>query len=217
MKNSRVYRIFKAFANENAEPRPELNYGSTFQLLVAVMLSAQATDKKVNAVTAALFKAAPTAETLVALGEDSLKSYIRSIGLYNNKARNLIAMSQMLLERHSGMVPNDLKDLERLPGVGRKTANVVLNTAFGAPVIGVDTHIFRVAHRLGLATGKTPREVENELTRTIPAEFISRAHIWLVLHGRYICKARTPMCWSCQIAEWCPYPKKTAKPTGPVR
>lgn len=217
MKKTHLRKIFLTFAKADPEPRTELNYGSTFQLLVAVMLSAQATDKKVNNATAKLFKDAPTAEAMLALGEESLKSYIRNIGLYNNKAKNLIALSRRLIECYSGNVPEQREALESLPGVGRKTANVVLNTAFEASVIGVDTHIFRVAHRLGLATGKTPSAVEAELTQAIPQEFMKRAHIWLVLHGRYVCKARKPMCWNCRIAQWCPYPAKTPRPTVPVR
>ncbi len=197
--------VFVRLAKANPNPRTELVYRSPFQLLVAVILSAQATDKSVNAATAKLFRKANTPEQLVELGVEGLKPYIRTIGLYNNKAKNIIATANALIEHHGGIVPRERAALEALPGVGRKTANVVLNTAWGKDVIAVDTHIFRVANRTGLAHGKTPREVEDKLTRTTPAEFRRDAHHWLILHGRYICKARRPECWRCPIQDLCDY------------
>ncbi len=201
--------IFCRLQKLDPEPRTELAYTTPFELLVAVMLSAQANDKSVNEATARLFAAAATPAALAALGESGIQPYIRRIGLFRTKARNLAATAQILLERHGGEVPRERKALEALPGVGRKTASVVLNTAFGHPVIGVDTHIFRVANRVGLARGKTPRAVEDQLTRTTPTQFLHQAHHWLILHGRYICKARRPECWRCPIADLCAYPDKT--------
>jgi len=201
-------RIFERLARANPEPTTELVYGSPFELLVAVILSAQATDRSVNAATAKLFRAANTPERIAALGVEGLKPYIRTIGLYNNKAKNIVATARALTEKHGGEVPRERAALEALPGVGRKTANVVLNTAFGDHVIAVDTHIFRVANRTALAPGKTPREVEDKLTRTTPAEFRRDAHHWLILHGRYVCKARRPECWRCVIAELCEFREK---------
>jgi endonuclease III len=193
----------------NPTPTTELNYRTPFELLVAVVLSAQATDKGVNRATAKLFAAANTPAAILALGEDRLKTYINSIGLYNAKAKNIIALCRMLLESHGGEVPRDRAALEALPGVGRKTANVVLNTAFGEPLIAVDTHIFRVANRTGLAPGKTVRAVEDRLARVTPAEFLKDAHHWLILHGRYVCKARKPNCPACILADLCDYRQKT--------
>lgn len=204
--------IFRRLAEANPEPRTELVYGSPFELLVAVILSAQATDKSVNAATAKLFPKANTPRAIMRLGVEGLRPYIRTIGLYNNKAKNIVATARALIEHHGGKVPRERAALEALPGVGRKTANVVLNTAFGEATIAVDTHIFRVANRTGLGRGKTPREVEDKLTRTTPAEYRRDAHHWLILLGRYTCKARRPECWRCAIAEWCEYPDKSPPP-----
>ena len=204
--------VFRRLAEANPEPRTELVYGSPFELLVAVILSAQATDRSVNAATAKLFPKANTPGAIARLGVEGLKPYIRTIGLYNNKAKNIVATARALIEQHGGQVPRERPALEALPGVGRKTANVVLNTAFGEATIAVDTHIFRVANRTGLARGRTPREVEDKLTRTTPAEYRRDAHHWLILLGRYVCKARRPECWRCPIAEWCEYPDKSPPP-----
>ncbi len=201
--------IFERLRAANPEPRTELNYQSPFELLVAVMLSAQATDKSVNKATASLFRAANTPAAILALGVDGLSAYIKSIGLYNGKAKNIIATCRLLLERHGGTVPASREELERLPGVGRKTANVILNTAFGEATMAVDTHIFRVANRTGLAPGKTVREVEEKLLKFTPPEFLKDAHHWLILHGRYVCKARVPACPSCLIADLCEYRHKS--------
>ena len=202
--------IFTRLREANPAPTTELVYASTFQLLIAVILSAQATDKSVNAATRSLFADAPTPQAMLALGEERLAAYINRIGLFRTKARNVIATSRLLVEQHGGEVPNDRQALEALPGVGRKTANVVLNTAFGEPTIAVDTHIFRVANRTRLAVGKTPLAVEQQLIKTVPDEFKHDAHHWLILHGRYVCKARSPECWRCTIAELCEYPQKNA-------
>jgi endonuclease III len=201
--------IFVRLRAANPAPRTELNYGSPFELLVAVVLSAQATDKSVNKATAGLFRVARTPAALLALGANGLAPHIKTIGLYNAKTRNLIAACRMLLERHGGLVPRTREDLEELPGVGRKTANVILNTAFGEPTIAVDTHIFRVANRTGLAPGRTERAVEDKLLKFVPAEFRQDAHHWLILHGRYVCKARNPNCPSCIIRDLCEYRHKT--------
>jgi endonuclease III len=201
--------IFARLRAANPAPRTELIYGSPFELLVAVILSAQATDKSVNKATAPLFRVANTPAALLALGVDGLSGYIKSIGLYNGKAKNIIATSRMLLELHGGEVPASREQLERLPGVGRKTANVILNTAFGEATIAVDTHIFRVANRTGLARGKTVRVVEEKLMKLVPPEFRQDAHHWLILHGRYTCKARNPACPTCTIADLCEYRHKT--------
>jgi endonuclease-3 len=201
--------IFERLRAANPEPRTELNYQSPFELLVAVMLSAQATDKSVNKATAPLFRAANTPAAILALGAEGLSAYIKSIGLYNSKAKNIIATCRLLLERHGGSVPATREELERLPGVGRKTANVILNTAFGEATMAVDTHIFRVANRTGLAPGKTVREVEEKLLKFTPPEFLKDAHHWLILHGRYVCKARVPACPSCLIVDLCEYRHKT--------
>jgi endonuclease-3 len=201
--------IFERLRAANPEPRTELHFSSPFELLVAVILSAQATDKSVNKATAGLFRAAHTPAAMLALGVDGLSRHIRSIGLYNSKAKNIIETSRLLIERHSGEVPSSREELERLPGVGRKTANVVLNTAFGQPTIAVDTHIFRVANRIGLVAGKTPRAVEDKLLKVVPPEFRQDAHHWLILHGRYTCKARNPACPTCVIHDLCEYRHKT--------
>jgi endonuclease-3 len=201
--------IFERLRAANPEPRTELSYQSPFELLVAVMLSAQATDKSVNKATASLFRTANTPAAILALGVDGLSAYIKSIGLYNGKAKNIIATCRLLLERHGGAVPASREELERLPGVGRKTANVILNTAFGEATMAVDTHIFRVANRTGLAPGKTVREVEEKLLKFTPPEFLKDAHHWLILHGRYVCKARVPACPSCLIVDLCEYRHKS--------
>jgi endonuclease-3 len=201
--------IFERLCAANPEPRTELNYQSPFELLVAVMLSAQATDKSVNKATASLFRTANTPAAILALGVDGLSAYIKSIGLYNSKAKNIIATCRLLLEWHGGTVPASREELERLPGVGRKTANVILNTAFGEATMAVDTHIFRVANRTGLAPGKTVREVEDKLLKFTPPEFLKDAHHWLILHGRYVCKARVPACPSCLIVDLCEYRHKS--------
>lgn len=202
--------IFERLRANNPRPTTELRYATPYQLLVAVVLSAQATDKSVNRVTEALFRVAGTPEAMLALGEEGLRQHIRSIGLYQTKARHIIALTRLLLERHGGEVPADRAALQSLPGVGRKTANVVLNTAFGQPTIAVDTHIFRVANRTGLAKGKTVLAVEQGLQRHTPAEFRRDAHHWLILHGRYVCKARKPACASCVIRDLCEWPQKGA-------
>jgi endonuclease III len=201
--------IFARLRAANPQPRTELTYSSPFELLVAVILSAQATDKSVNKATAELFRVANTAASIQALGVRGLSKYIKSIGLYNAKAKNIIAMSRVLLERHGGKVPETREALEELAGVGRKTASVILNTAFGQATIAVDTHIFRVANRTRIAPGKTVREVEEKLMKFVPAEFRRDAHHWLILHGRYTCKARRPACPACIIADLCEYSHKT--------
>ena len=201
--------IFARLRTANPQPRTELIYATAFELLVAVILSAQATDKGVNKATAELFRAANTPAAIVALGLTGLSKYIKSIGLYNTKAKNIIAMSRLLLERHGGEVPRIREALEELPGVGRKTANVILNTAFGEATIAVDTHIFRVANRTGIAPGKTVREVEDKLLKFVPPEYRLDAHHWLILLGRYVCKARRPDCPGCIIADLCEYRHKT--------
>ena len=205
--------IFARLKALNPRPTTELEYRTPFELLVAVILSAQATDRSVNAATRRLFPVARTPQELLALGIEGLSEYIRTIGLYNSKARHLIEMSRMLIERHGGAVPRDRDALEALPGVGRKTANVVLNTPFGEPTIAVDTHIFRVANRTGLAPGKTVLAVELALLRKVPAEFLRDAHHWLILHGRYTCMARKPACERCVIADLCEYRDRPGKPS----
>ena len=207
-----VRRFIEALARVNPDPRSELAYADPYTLLVAVVLSAQTTDAAVNRATAKLFQEAPTPEAMVALGEDGVSRHIRSLGFFNTKARNVVELSRQLLERYGGRVPDNLEALEALPGVGRKTANVVLNVAFGQSTMAVDTHVFRVANRTGLAPGNTPREVEDALVRRVPPERLRNAHHWLILHGRYVCKARVPECWRCVAAEWCRYPAKTPPP-----
>jgi endonuclease III len=200
--------VFERLREANPLPTTELRFRTPYQLLVAVVLSAQATDKSVNKATEALFQVAATPEQMVALGEEGLRRHIRSIGLYQTKARHLIALSRQLLDRHGGEVPQQRAALEALPGVGRKTANVILNTAFSQPTIAVDTHIFRVANRTGLAPGSTVLEVERKLLRHTPREFRQDAHHWLILHGRYVCKARRPECWRCLIRDLCEWKEK---------
>ena len=209
--------IFARFRAANPHPRTELIYASPFELLVAVILSAQATDKGVNKATAELFRVANTPAAVLALGIKGLPKYIKSIGLYNAKAKNIIAMSRVLLERHAGEVPRTREALEELPGVGRKTANIILNMVFGEATVAVDTHIFRVANRTGLAPGKTPLAVEEALLATTPREYLRNAHHWLLLHGRYVCLARKPLCPRCIIADLCEYPHKTPPAPPPPR
>ena len=200
--------LFARLQAQNPNPTTELNYSTSFELLIAVMLSAQATDKSVNKATVLLFKRANTAQTMLDLGCDQLKEFIKTIGLYNNKASNILKTCTILVKEYAGEVPNDRKALEALPGVGRKTANVILNTAFGEPTIAVDTHIFRLSNRTGLAPGKTVREVEEQLLKSVPKKYQKDAHHWLILHGRYICIARKPKCEQCVIADLCEYPDK---------
>ena len=202
--------LFERFRRLNPQPKTELEYSTPFELLVAVILSAQATDKSVNLATRRLFEVARTPRTILALGVDGLAGYVKSIGLYQGKAKNIVATCRILIDEHEGEVPCDRDALEALPGVGRKTANVILNTAFGQPTIAVDTHIFRVANRLGLAPGKTVREVEDKLVQRVPDEFKRNAHHWLILHGRYVCKARKPDCPACPVADLCGYKDKTS-------
>jgi len=209
MNKQKRIEIFTRLRNENPHPTTELNYGNPFQLLVAVTLSAQSTDVGVNKATKALFKKVKTPQAMLKLGEDGLKAHIKTIGLYNNKAKNIIAACRLLVEKHGGKVPDDRESLEALPGVGRKTANVILNTAFGRPTIAVDTHIFRVSNRTGIAPGKNVVEVERKLMKFVPEEFRQDAHHWLILHGRYTCIARTPRCGSCSIEDLCEYRHKT--------
>ncbi|MDH3748645.1 MAG: endonuclease III [Gammaproteobacteria bacterium] len=200
--------IFEKLRELDPEPDTELRYQSVFELLIAVILSAQATDVSVNLATDKLYPVARTPEAMLRLGVEGLTPYIRTIGLFNSKAKNIIETCRILLEQHEGKVPRTREELEKLPGVGRKTANVVLNTAFGEPTIAVDTHIFRVSNRTGIAPGKTPLEVEKRLLRLTPDEFKKNAHHWLILHGRYVCKARRPSCHECAICEWCEYRHK---------
>ncbi len=208
MTKTKISAIFKKFQQHNPEPTTELVYKSEFELLIAVILSAQATDVSVNKATQTLFKVANTPTKMFKLGEEGLKTYIKSIGLYHTKAKNIINTCQILIEKHKSKVPHQREALEALPGVGRKTANVILNTAFGESTIAVDTHIFRVANRLGLAKGTTPLAVEKQLIKVIPAAFQKDAHHWLILHGRYVCTARSPKCSTCIIQTLCEYPTK---------
>jgi endonuclease-3 len=210
MPKADIVEMFTRLRELNPHPKTELEYSSPFELLVAVALSAQATDVGVNKATRKLFPVANTPQAILALGEDGLKKYIATIGLFNAKAKNVIATCRLLIDQHGGDVPRDRAALEALPGVGRKTANVVLNTAFGEPVMAVDTHIFRVANRTGLAPGKDVRAVEDLLVKVIPAEFLLDAHHWLILHGRYVCKARRPDCPQCVIRDLCRFKQKTA-------
>jgi len=209
MNSRRAGAIFKRLAAANPAPMTELVYASPFELLIAVILSAQATDVSVNKATAALFRDAPTPARMLALGEAGLKQYIKTIGLFNSKARHILATCAALLERHGGEVPRTRAALEALPGVGRKTANVVLNVAFDEPTLAVDTHIFRVGNRTGLAPGRTPLEVERGLLAVIPHRYLQHAHHWLILHGRYTCIARAPRCGQCPIAHLCEWPDKS--------
>ena len=207
--------FFKRLQALDPEPKGELNYVNPYTLLVAVVLSAQATDVGVNKATGPLFKVADTPEKMVALGEAKVKDYVKTIGLFNTKAKNVIALSKILIDRYDSTVPEDREILETLPGVGRKTANVVLNIAFGHPTIAVDTNIFRIGNRTGIAPGKTPLEVETKLEKRIPAEFKQHAHHWLILHGRYLCKARKPDCWRCPVEDLCNFKPKTPPPDQP--
>ena len=209
MNKAKRIEIFTRLRRENPHPTTELKYGNAFQLLVAVVLSAQSTDVGVNKATEALFKKVKTPQAMLKLGEKGLKQHIKTIGLYNNKAKNIIAASRILVDQHQGAVPQQREALEALPGVGRKTANVVLNTAFGQPTIAVDTHIFRVCNRTGIAAGKNVSEVERKLVKLVPEEFRKDAHHWLILHGRYTCIARKPRCGSCIIEDLCEYKHKT--------
>lgn len=214
MKPAAVTTFYSRLRDINPEPATELKYVNPYTLLVAVVLSAQATDVGVNKATGPLFAKVDTPEKMVALGEAGLKGFIKTIGLFNTKAKNVIALSKLLIEKHASQVPRDRELLQELPGVGRKTANVVLNVAFGESTIAVDTHIFRVGNRTGLAPGKTPFDVEQKLEKATPAEFKRHAHHWLILHGRYICKARKPDCWRCTVAEFCTFKPKTKAPKG---
>lgn len=212
MNREKARQLYARLAAERPNPKTELNYSNPYTLLVAVVLSAQATDVGVNKATAGLFAVADTPEKMIRLGLKGVESHIKTIGLWRNKAKNVIALSQMLMDEYSGEIPRTREELIRLPGVGRKTANVVMNEAFGAPTIAVDTHIFRVANRTGLAPGKTPEQVEEGLERVTPEEYKKGAHHWLLLLGRYVCKARTPECWHCPIADLCRYKPKTPDP-----
>ena len=212
MSKAAVAQMFARFKAANPEPRTELEYASHYQLLVAVVLSAQATDKSVNLATRGLFAAAPTPEAMVALGEEGIAAHIKTIGLFRNKAKNVAELSRLLIERHDGEVPAERAALEALPGVGRKTANVVLNTAFGQPAMAVDTHIFRVANRTGLAAGKNVEEVEKRLLRRVPKAYLLDAHHWLILHGRYVCTARKPRCGACMVRDLCNFTDKVDLP-----
>ncbi|MFO7326426.1 MAG: endonuclease III [Pseudomonadota bacterium] len=212
MKREQVTALYAALRAANPEPKSELEFSTPFELLVAVILSAQATDRSVNIATRRLFPVANTPEAILALGIEGLSPYIRHIGLYNAKAKNIIETCRLLIERHGGEVPRDRAALEALPGVGRKTANVVLNVAFGEPTIAVDTHVHRVANRTGLAPGATPLAVEQKLLKVTPPEFLQHAHHWLILHGRYVCLARRPRCYECVIRQYCRYRPKTPPP-----
>ena len=207
--------IFSRFQAANPSPTTELKYGSPFELLVAVVLSAQATDKSVNLATRKLFAVANTPEKISKMGVEKLEGYIKTIGLFRTKAKNVVALSQLILDRHCGAVPQNREALQALPGVGRKTANVVLNTAFGQPTVAVDTHIFRVANRTGLAPGRDVEAVEDGLLKAVPREFLQDAHHWLILHGRYVCIARKPKCPECVIRDLCEFKDKTPGPVGP--
>jgi endonuclease-3 len=212
MNKADVVEFFSRLAADNPHPETELESGNPYQLLVAVVLSAQATDVGVNKATRKLFQEVLTPAQMVALGEEKLKEHIKTIGLFNTKAKNVIALSEQLIADHKGEVPADRDELEKLPGVGRKTANVVMNVAFGAETFAVDTHIFRVGNRTGLARGKTPLAVELKLDKAVPQPFRLHAHHWLILHGRYVCKARTPECWRCVVADLCAFKPKTPPP-----
>lgn len=212
MKPAKIREMFERFKKANPHPATELEYRTPFELLVAVILSAQATDVSVNKAMRLLFPVANTPATIAALDIDGLTPYIQTIGLYRNKAKNVVEMSRKLLAEHGGEVPDSREALEALPGVGRKTANVVLNTAFGQPTIAVDTHIFRVSNRIGIAPGKNVAEVEQKLLKVVPEEFRHDAHHWLILHGRYTCTARKPQCWNCMIADLCEFKDKTPAP-----
>ncbi|MBM7060481.1 endonuclease III [Pseudomonas sp. UL073] len=210
MNAAKRLEIFRRLHEDNPEPRTELDYSTPFELLIAVILSAQATDVGVNKATAKLYPVANTPEAIYALGVDGLSAYIKTIGLFNSKAKNVIETCRLLIEKHGSQVPDNREDLEALPGVGRKTANVVLNTAFRQPAMAVDTHIFRVSNRTGIAPGKTVLEVEKKLLKFVPKDYLLDAHHWLILHGRYVCQARKPRCGSCRIEDLCEYKSKTS-------
>lgn len=212
MNKAQIFEFFRRLAEDDPAPRTELEYGNAYQLVVAVALSAQATDVGVNKATRALFAEVQTPQQMLELGEEGLKAHIKTIGLFNSKAKNVIALSQLLVDAYGGEVPATREDLVRLPGVGRKTANVVLNCWFGQETFAVDTHIFRVGNRTGLAKGKTPDHVEAKLEKRVPQPFRLHAHHWLILHGRYVCKARTPECWRCKVVDLCSYRKKVLTP-----
>ena len=217
MTRADAFEFYRRLAEANPSPETELDYVNPYTLLVAVALSAQATDVGVNKATRSLFARVRTPQAMLDLGEDALKDHIKTIGLFNTKAKNVIAAARILVDAHDGEVPRDRTSLETLPGVGRKTANVVLNVAYGEPVIAVDTHIFRVGNRTGLAPGKTPLEVELKLEKITPAPFLSHAHHWLILHGRHICKARKPECWRCLVIDLCAFKDKTPPPKSSLR
>ncbi|WP_066531566.1 endonuclease III [Erythrobacter sp. CCH5-A1] len=208
MNKAQIFEFFRRLAEDNPAPQTELEYGNAYQLLVAVALSAQATDVGVNKATRALFRKVETPQQMLELGEEGLKEHIKTIGLFNSKAKNVIALSQILVDRHGGEVPDSRDALVTLPGVGRKTANVVLNCWFGQETFAVDTHIFRVSNRTGMAKGKTPDHVEAKLEKRVPQPFRRDSHHWMILHGRYVCKARTPECWRCKVADLCSFRKK---------
>ena len=212
MKREHIEPFFATLKAANPQPNTELEYTTVFELLAAVLLSAQATDVGVNKATRKLFPVAGTPQKILALGLDGLEGYIKTIGLYHSKAKHLLETCRMLVEQHGGEVPRTREALEALPGVGRKTANVVLNVAFGEPTMAVDTHIFRVGNRTGLASGKTPYEVEMQLMKRIPPAYLVDAHHWLILHGRYVCQARKPLCWQCGVADYCGFKDKTPRP-----
>ena len=212
MKKDNIFQFFQQLAEDNPAPETELHFGNAYQLVVAVALSAQATDIGVNKATERLFAEVKTPEQMLELGEDGLKDHIKTIGLFNSKAKNVIALSQLLVDEYGGEVPSTREELVRLPGVGRKTANVVLNCWFGEETFAVDTHVFRVSNRTGLARGKTPEAIEAKLEKIVPQPFRRHAHHWLILHGRYICKARTPECWRCPVVELCAFKAKVLEP-----
>ncbi|RUP26195.1 MAG: endonuclease III [Curvibacter sp.] len=212
MKKSDIEPFFATLKAANPQPNTELEYTTVFELLAAVLLSAQATDVGVNKATRRLFPVAGTPQKILALGLEGLEQHIKTIGLYRSKARHLLETCRILVEQHGGQVPRTREALEALPGVGRKTANVVLNVAFGEPTMAVDTHIFRVSNRTGLAPGKNPLEVEKQLLKRVPAAYAVDSHHWLILHGRYVCQARKPQCWHCSVAAWCDFKPKTPKP-----
>ena len=212
MKKDEVFELFRRLAEDNPSPMTELEFCNPYTLLVAVVLSAQATDVSVNIACRPIFEKVKTPQQMIELGEDAFREQIKTIGLFNTKAKNVIALSEALVRDHGGEVPRSREELQKLPGVGRKTANVVLNTAFGEETFAVDTHVFRVSNRTGLAPGKTPDEVEAKLDRIVPQPFRRDAHHWLILHGRYVCKARTPECWRCPIVDLCRYRPKTPPP-----
>jgi endonuclease III len=205
MKKNSIIALFDILRKVNPHPKSELSYKNNFQLLVAVVLSAQATDISVNKATPALFKAAPTPQAMVALGEEGVKEYIRTIGLFNNKAKSVYALSQILLDKHNSQVPDNRAGLEALPGVGHKTASVILNVAFNQPTLAVDTHVLRVSNRLGLVKEKNPKKIEAQLVKIIPPPYLQHAHHWLILHGRYVCTARSPKCEECPISQFCEF------------